>query len=216
MKRMKSAMIIFNTAIFGMTVLGYLISVFRPQQNRLAVTGLSGLRFFTTLSNFFAGAVALIVLIWLIRNRERSSLPAALSRLKLMSASAVMVTFLVVVAFLGPLYGFDKMYLGSNFFFHLVIPLAALMDYCIVERFEKNPFRDTAFATIPVLLYGAGYLTNIAINGVGEWPDTNDWYGFTNWGMPVAFVIFGVITLIAWILAVIMRLIHQRLHRVQK
>lgn len=213
MKRSKTSAIIFNIAIFGMTVFGYLISVFFPQHNRLDVSGLSGLRFFTTLSNFFAGAVALIVLIYLIRNKEDMSLPVGLARLKLMSASAVMVTFLVVVAFLGPVYGFDKLYAGSNFFFHLVIPLAAFVDYCFVEKSEKNPFRDTAFAIIPVLLYGVFYLTNIAINGVGEWPDTNDWYGFTTWGMPMAFVIFGVITLISWILAVVMRAIHQLLRQ---
>ena len=83
-----------------------------------------------------------------------------------------------------------------------------LADYCFVEKIEKNPFRDTAFATIPVLLYGTVYLSNIAINGVGVWPDTNDWYGFTTWGTPMTFVIFGVITLISWIMAVIMRWVH--------
>ncbi|MBQ6441983.1 MAG: hypothetical protein IJJ13_05260 [Lachnospiraceae bacterium] len=209
MKRSNTAAITFNAAIFGMTVFGYLISVFFPQQNRLPATGALGLRYFTTLSNFFAGAVALITLIYLIRHREKTGLPVALARLKLISASSVMVTFFVVVAFLGPVYGFEKLYAGSNFFFHLVIPLAAMADYCFAEKVENNPFRDTAFATIPVLLYGAGYLTNIAINGVGVWPDTNDWYGFTTWGMPMAFVIFGGITFISWIMAVIMRGIHR-------
>ena len=199
---------IFNLAIFGMTVLGYLISVIFPQENRLPSKGLMGLRYFTTLSNFFAGAVALIVLIYLIRNKEKIGLPVALARLKLMSAAAVMVTFLVVIAFLGPVYGFEKLYAGSNFFYHLVIPLAALVDYCFAEKIEKNPFRDTLFAAIPVLLYGTVYLSNIAINGVGVWPDTNDWYGFTTWGIPMSFVIFGMITLISWIMAVIMRWVH--------
>lgn len=213
MKRSNRTAIIFNVAIFGMTVFGYMLTIILPQQNRLPVKGLLGLRYFTTLSNLFAGAVALIVLIYLIRNKEKTGLPVALARLKLMSASAVMVTFIVVVAFLGPVYGFDKLYAGSNFFYHLVIPLAAFVDYCIAEKIEKNPFRDTAFATIPVLLYGAGYLTNIAINGVGVWPDTNDWYGFTTWGTPMTVVIFGAIILISWIMAVIMRGIHQILRR---
>ncbi len=53
MKRSNTAAIIFNAAIFGMTVSGYLISVFFPQQNRLPATGVLGLRYFTTLSNFF-------------------------------------------------------------------------------------------------------------------------------------------------------------------
>ena len=208
MNRKNRTASIFNLVIFGMTVFGYSLSIIFPQQNRLPTAGLMGLRYFTTLSNFFAGAAALIVLIYMIRNREKTELPTALVRLKLMSAAAVMVTFLVVIAFLGPVYGFEKLYTGSNFFYHLVIPLAALVDYCFVEKIEKNPLRDTLFAAIPVLLYGTVYLSNIAINGVGVWPDTNDWYGFTTWGTPMTFVIFGVITLISWIMAVIMRWVH--------
>ena len=205
----KNIAVFFNAAILVMTVFGYILAFLFPQENRLPNEGGLGLRYFTTLSNFFAGAAAFIVLIYLIRNKQKESLPVALARLKLMAAAAVMVTFLVVIGFLGPMYGFEKLYAGSNFFYHLVIPLTTMADYCFVELIEKNPFRDTAFATIPVLLYGTVYLTNIAINGVGEWPYGNDWYGFTSWGIPMTFVIFGLITLISWIFAVIMRGIRQ-------
>ena len=213
MRRENKAVYIFNLAIFGLMVFGYSLSILFPQEKRLPSKGLLNLRYFTTLSNIFAGVVALIVFIYLIRNKEKTGLPPALSRLKLMSASAVMVTFLVVIAFLGPVYGFEKLYSGSSFFYHLVIPLAALIDYIFVEKMDKIPFRDTALAVVFVLIYGTFYLLNIAINGVGEWPNTNDWYGFTTWGLPATFLIFSMITLVSWIIAVIMRGLHLKLKK---
>ena len=48
-----------------------------------------------------------------------------------------------------------------------------------------------------MLIYGAGYLGNILLNGVGEWPDTNDWYSFMMWGYPSAFAIYGGLILIS-------------------
>ena len=101
----------------------------------------------------------------------------------------------------------------QDLLYHLLIPLAALADYCFLEKMGKVPFRDTALATIPVLLYGTVYLVNIAINGVGEWPYGNDWYGFTSWGIPATFAIFAGITLISWVMAVLMRGIIMRTER---
>ena len=42
-------------------------------------------------------------------------------------------------------------------------------------------------AVIPMIVYGTFYLGNILLNGRGEWPDTNDWYGFAMWGIPRRF-----------------------------
>ncbi len=213
MRNKKIPAIIFNFAIFVMTVFGYAYSLLHPEDSRLPSEGLLDLRYFTTLSNFFAGAVSLPALIWIVKNKEKPGLPTVLSRLKLMSGAAVMVTFLTVLCFLGPMFGFEKLYTGSNFLYHLVIPLVAMADYCFIEKMGKVPFRDTFFATIPVLLYGTVYLLNIAINGVGEWPYGNDWYGFTSWGAPITSGIFAGIILISWIVAVVMRGLYTRRYR---
>ena len=52
---------------------------------------------------------------------------------------------------------------------------------------------------------GAGYLLNNIINGIGEWPDTNDWYSFLTWGYPAGIAIFAVICAVTWLLGLAMR-----------
>ena len=52
-------------------------------------------------------------------------------------------------------------------------------------------------------------LGNNLINGIGEWPDTNDWYLFLTWGYPVGVLIFIVICAVTWLLGLAMRKLHQ-------
>ena len=54
--------------------------------------------------------------------------------------------------------------------------------------------KDNLFALLPVLAYGVGYLLNIAINGVSEYPNSNDWYGFLSFGIPGVIVMYVVLT----------------------
>ena len=69
------------------------------------------------------------------------------------------------------------------------------------------PFKYTFIAAIPSLIYGNFYLANCLINGVGEWPETNDWYGFLNWGYPVGIAIFAGVVLMNWGIACLFWLI---------
>ena len=73
------------------------------------------------------------------------------------------------------------------------------------------PFRWTLYTMIPVLIYGAFYLGNILINGVGVWPDTNDFYGFVNWGLPVGIGIFAVILTATWGIACALRFVQGKI-----
>ena len=60
-------------------------------------------------------------------------------------------------------------------------------------------------------VYGTVYLTNILVNGTGVWPDTNDFYGFMNWGLPVGIVIFACIMLAIWGIACVLRTVQKRI-----
>ena len=54
-------------------------------------------------------------------------------------------------------------------------------------------------------------MSNILINGIGgPWPDTNDFYAFLSWGWPVGIAIFASITLMAFAVACIFRLISNK------
>ena len=80
-----------------------------------------------------------------------------------------------------------------------------MVQFVLLKTSEKIPFKFTFFSALLSLVYGIGYLINILINGVGKWPDTNDWYGFLNWGFPTGIAIFAVVVVINFVIAVILR-----------
>ena len=180
----------------------WILSFFFWRDSTLGGSGWSDLKYFTVESNLLVGVVAVIYLVYrLVKGGE---LPKWLSVLKYLSAAAVFVTFTVVVVFLGPMYGYGRMYYGSNLFFHLLIPLAAILEYVFFG--EDISFRESFYAVAPPVLYGVAYLTNCIVNGVGSWETgRNDWYSFLEWGYGVGAVIFFVIAAVAWGLGLALR-----------
>ncbi len=172
----------------------------------LSSTGLRSLRYFTVLSNLLCGIAALIHLLALTRGPA----PAWVLRLSYLGAVSVGVTLLVVMTFLGPLYGYLDMLRGANLWFHLVIPVLAILENILLEQGERPSLRDSLLAILPTFLYGVGYLVNILLNGIGEWPDTNDWYLFFHWGVPTAMGIYAAILLLTWGIALALRALGRR------
>ena len=169
--------------------------------------GFRNFRYFTTLSNVFCGLTALFYLLALLFAKNEKVMNV-LNIVKIMSSAAVGVTFIVVLTFLGPIYGFSRMYRSANLWFHLLIPIFAMVEFCFI-KFEY-PFKKTLYAGIPVAVYGTIYLLNNVINGIGTYPDTNDFYGFLKWGNPVGIIIFIVILLSGWGIACLLRFIRKR------
>lgn len=167
----------------------------------LAQNGLGNLKFFTVLSNLLAGAAAVY---WLAVSGRDEGKRLRAERLKYVAAAAVGLTFMVVMVFLGPLYGYPMMFTGANLFFHLLIPIAAMAEIIFLSDTGFTR-RDNRLTILPPLLYGTGYLGNNIINGIGEWPDTNDWYSFLAWGYPMGIVIFAVICAVTWLLGLMLR-----------
>ena len=217
--------IILNIMNTIFTIIGLIIMVTNAlNSGTFASSGLGSLKYFTVQSNLFSGTTSLVYLIMLILHTSERHTKGLLIA-KLMSTTAIGLTFLMIAAFFGPLYGHSNLYKGSNLWFHLIIPIIAMIEFCIFTRNHadtlsdeaKNesgnnskriiPFHYTFFSAIPALLYGALYLTNLLINGVGEWSDTNDWYGFVNWGLPVGIGIFAGVVLMSWGVACLLRVI---------
>lgn len=211
MSRNQKVGLILNTAISVFMIIGVLIMFTRkPDDNAMLTSvGIENLKYYTVLSNIFCGIVAVIYIIFACFNKET----AVLVPFKLASVCAVTVTFSVVAFFFGPLYGYLNLYRGYNLYFHLLEPVTAIAEFVIIRR-GTIPFRHAVLAGIPTLLYGAFYLGNLLINGIGgPWPDTNDFYGFVNWGYPVGILIFAVITLVSFVLGLIFRAINNKAER---
>lgn len=194
-----------NLLIFVLAFGAWLTMAIRvDEKGVLTARGLRSLRYFTTLSNLLEGVAALIYAIWLARVLRGSAvaIPGGVARLKYVATAAVGLTFMTVLCFLGPTSGFDRMYTGANFWMHLVIPLLAALEFCLLDRDGAIPFRETFLATVPMLLYAVYYICNLAKNGM----EGNDWYGFAHGGMPMAVLRFFILYLTNWLLAVLLRL----------
>lgn len=185
--------IVLAVSVFG----AWLAMVFKGV-GPLTGMGFRSLRYFTTLSNLLAATAAVI---WMVTAKKR---PIWIERLKFVAATAVSLTFTVVIAFLGFIYGYASMYAGANFWLHLVGPVLAVAEVIFLSdaSFSK---KDALISVIPTILYGAFYVGNILINGMGGWPNTNDWYGFMSWGIPMGFAIYVFISFVTWLLARLIR-----------
>ena len=201
------AELILNIIIVILTVIGVVLMLTgKPEEGALQASGIENLKFYTVLTNVFCGAVALVYLIIIFLGKDAGKIRV----LKLAAVCGVAITFAVVAFMFGPLYGYPQFYQRGNLYFHLLLPLTAMVEFVLVRR-PKMPFIYAVFAAVPTLLYGLGYMTNILINGIGgEWPDTNDFYAFLSCGWPVGIMIFAGITLTAFGVACIFRAISNK------
>ena len=178
------------------------------EHGALSASGLRSLKYFTVLSNLLQGVASAACAVFLARTlrADAAEMPRALLLLKYAGATSVALTFMTVVCFLGPVYGFGSMYRGANFWFHLIVPLLAALDFCALDRAGAVSLRDSYLAVAPMLLYGAWYVINLLVNGLEKNGRSNDWYGFARGGPAMAVVAFVVITLGTWGLALLLRL----------
>lgn len=204
MAEKKKVRLIYNSIMVAFVLYAWLIMFFNTKEGMLTSKGFVNLKYYTTLSNIFAAVVAGV---WIVDCIKKKDSPA-LSLWKLMSASAVGVTFIVVLGFLGPLYGFGTMYVGSNFFLHLVVPVMAMMEFVIFNE-RKLSIKQNLFTIFPPLVYGTVYVINTLINGIAG----NDIYGFLRWGYPIGLLIFVVICFVAFLIGLLLRFINTKLQR---
>ena len=190
--------------IIAITVACSWIAIFVSSSGTLMHNGINSLKYFTVLSNLLEGAASVI---WLISTRKNGKASARAELLKYIAAAAVGLTCVTVLVFLGPLYGYPAMFAGGSLYMHLLTPLAAIVEIIFLSDHTYTR-KDNRLVILSPLIYGAVYLGNNLINGIGEWPDTNDWYLFLTWGYPVGIFIFAVICAVTWLLGLAMRKLH--------
>jgi hypothetical protein len=191
--------------ILVITVAGSWISIFFSASGTLMHNGINSLKYFTVLSNLFEGVASVI---WLVSTQKNGRASDRAELLKYIAAAAVGLTCVTVLVFLGPLYGYPAMFAGGSLYMHLLTPLAAIAEIIFLSDHEYTR-RDNRLVVLSPLIYGVFYLGNNIINGIGEWPDTNDWYLFLAWGYPVGILIFAVICVVTWFLGLAMRKLHR-------
>lgn len=213
MKKIKIALFL-NTLIVILTIISSIImftgfKFMYDYELVLESNKISMFKFFTVDSNMLMGLVSLIFIVKeveLLKNKKQIEKKYYL--LKLMSTTAVGLTFLVVFAYLGPLtkYGIKAMITNSNLFFHLIIPVISILNFILFEKTDELNLKDVKYGIIPTFIYSIFYITNIVIHMEnGKVSTVYDWYWFVQNGVwttiivvPVIFGITYLISLIIW------------------
>ncbi|MBO4289234.1 MAG: hypothetical protein J5865_03935 [Lachnospiraceae bacterium] len=205
----------------------------------LTSRGFTNLRYYTVLSNLAAGAASACCLIsYFVRNKkarvsgqsesaEKAGTPVQSEndgeapadspiarwalRFRFVGAVMALTTFLTVALFFLPLYGFSKLYAGTNFMYHLAFPLLSVIGFFLLPGKDRLSFGETLLPILPVILYAAFYSANILINGKWTLQGSNDWYGFLNWGWGIGWCILAGIALATWLAGLLLRAVYHRI-----
>ena len=189
-----------NALLLAGVATGWFLMVFGGE-GVLRSGGLEGLKYFTVLSNVLEGAAALV---WMIFVGATGRETRFVTVLKYIAAVCVGLTFVTVLVFFGPLYGYLSMYRSANFFFHLLIPLGAMAEFVLMNK-ESVSLRENLAAVGAPLLYGSVYLINVLVQVPTDDPFEHDFYGFVLWGLPVGIGIFAVICVATFLIGLALR-----------
>ena len=173
-------------------------------ESLLSSRGLMSLKYYTTLSNIFAGIAAVIMIVVLAR-AQSGKVPVWAAVTKFASAVTVSVTFLVTLFFLAPTMGIGGLYKGELMFMHAVGPVLTVVSFFMNRDLPEMKTSSALLATLPTILYGGVYSANIMLNGVGSGMNTNDWYGFAAAGVHTVPFVYALMVLLTYLLSRVMR-----------
>ena len=177
---MTVASIVINIAIFIITLV-LLVRFLRKDGRWDRERAKKTFRFFTCQSNVLCAFAALLTAV----SQLAGGIPEWVWILKYIGTSAVSVTMMTVLLFLGPAYSYKELLKGPDFFMHLLTPLLALLSFCVFEK-RGMRFSLALVGLLPVVLYGPLYLYKILYAPEGKRWD--DFYGFNKTGKwPAAF-----------------------------
>jgi hypothetical protein len=147
-------------------------------------------RYFTTDSNILSGiSCAALAVYTLIHPKKDSAAARFFIKLKFVGVCSVMLTFLVVIFFLGPNQGYGYMLSGANLWLHAICPLAAFAGFLLFDGGLTQSGKGSLIGALPTLLYGAVYFCEVVL--LKRWPD---FYGFNaggKWYISLVAVIGG-------------------------
>ena len=152
MSRLKLAV---NVFLLAATIFAFYLMYFR-NEGLLLAKGIAAFKYFTVLSNAFGGAMAAVWLAFAVVGRGEE-VPRAIDLLKFTAAVCLGLTFMTVMVFLGPLYGYIAMLRSANLWFHLLIPLAAMGELVFLNERDIS-IKNCAGAMLPMLAYAIVYL----------------------------------------------------------
>lgn len=180
-KRKIAVAITLNCAIVIVTT-AVVLSFFMGNKDAFIRSGLQSFRFFTTDSNLLSMLGAMVIIpfeVRVLRGRAQK-LPRFAVVIKYVTTASVTLTFLTVMLFLGPVFGYSVFLGDTGIFTHLLSPLFAIYSFTLLETNCEISFKNVLWALVPTLIYGGVYMTQVFIIGKknGGWED----FYFFNFG----------------------------------
>lgn len=194
-----------NVILVVISVVGFFVST---GSGNMQVAGAKCFMFFTIDSNILAALASVCMCALSIKSikNEKTEIPKWLSLFKFVGTTAVTVTFLTVIFFLGPTMGYALMFAGSSLFLHLINPLLCIISYCCFESSEALPAKYSLLGILPTAIYGAVYVIMVVFTQ--KWPD---FYGFNTGGL--WFVSLPVMLAATYLFAICLWTIHKKVSK---
>ncbi len=203
--------LILNIIIVIMTIFAFVTMFtdfkFMPgTETTIASSKVGRLRFFTIDSNLLMGIAALVFLIEEIKllKGKIKEINRKYYVFNLMSTSAVTLTFMVVLVYLGQIApnGLYSMYVDKNLFFHGLIPFVAMINFIFFTNTDKLKFKDTYYGLIPMILYAIYYITNVLLHlENGKVSPDYDWYYFVQGNILKVFFVVPLIFVLTYFIS---------------
>ena len=202
--------IIMNMLIVILVIVGTIFMftgvTFMPAEKLLEASKIEMFKFYTVDSNILMGIISLIFLIYekkLLKN-EIKEIPKKIYILKLVGTSAITLTFATTAFFLAPNYGLYAMYNNTNLFFHLIVPVLAIISYIVFEKHE-NKYKYAIFGIIPMFIYSIFYTINVLIHlNDGGLTFKYDFYGFLQGNINNIYVVMPSIYIISYLMSIML------------
>ena len=166
-------------------------------------------KYFTFQSNIFMGIVCLFYAFNQLQmmKGKKDKINHVLNIFYHIGATAIGLTFVIVITVLAPGYGFDKMYNYANLFFHALAPATVIINYLFFNKECHIRIIDTLFSIIPPFSYGLVYFIVVqALNGYG---DINiDFYLFGKDGPLFGALYYLIIVTIAYVVGLVLNVVN--------
>ena len=171
----KNASIILKCVVIVSAIIGIMLSVF---DSNAFMSGARVFMYFTIQSNIAIAIIAAIGLYYIKCDKAGN----AWQIIKFVGTVSITLTGFVFCFVLAPTLG-DETWKIKNILTHVVVPLAAIIDFFVVAKNFNLKMKSVLFIPLPPLLYaiyaGIGYVMGWEFSKGDNYP-----YFFLNWGSP--------------------------------
>ena len=169
--------IVLKTVVFLSAVIGTLLSAYAGRHSFMG--GSRVFMFFTIQSNIAVALISLIGCCLLLKNKPINN---AWAVIKFVGTVSITLTGMVFAFVLAPTFWASAWNI-QNTLTHVIVPLAAIIDFFVVSPAFEIKNRNTVWVIVPPILYaiyaGIGFVRGWEfIEGI-NYP-----YFFLNWGSP--------------------------------